>query len=100
MNYPVVMVPDNFPTSFFNFSKEQGRDYLDWFLQKKSERMEILIDILKRENVNLDFSKESLSPLFQWFSENIEKRSRTELEKAEEEAQIQKRFKGIISPND
>ena len=83
-DYPLINPPFPFkPLKEMN--EEEAQRHLDWFVSQSEVRREILLDAVERLGGNkdeLDYSPESLIPLWKAISARFEKRSLTEEEKA------------------
>ncbi len=88
--YPLVKIPAFANKDFFSLSKEEAKEYLKWVLQIKSERINILEQYIHKvyPEWKLDFTKESLEQLYEWFSNHIEYRNMDEDEKEAVKKQI------------
>jgi len=75
-NYKIVTVPTNFAKPFDEFSKEEAKEYLNWFLNKKEERKVLLQDIAKDYFIP-DYSIESLKGVYYFMKDNVSYRVRS-----------------------
>ena len=69
MNYPVMKPPFEFK-DFESMNKKEAKQYFDWYLSQIPERIEILKKVSDNQ-IALDYSKESLIPLFSWFLSTV-----------------------------
>ena len=73
-NYIPLIFPDD--KSFKEMSKTEAQAYFDWYISHVDERSEYLrkkvSEGLKIPMESLDFSMESLIPIWRWFLENAE----------------------------
>lgn len=72
---------------FVDFTKKEAKIYFEWYLSEFDNRMEQLDRYIKATSnkvVQLDYTVESLIPLWDWFEDNIFSNPRTEEEVAEE----------------
>jgi len=101
--YKLVIIPDQFVgKDFKGFGKKDAMLYLDWFLSIAPERMnQLRNEIVKNwENWEMDYSRESLNVVQEWFEQNIAERSKTDEEKRGDSDQIKgTKFEGIIDAN-
>ncbi|MES1226564.1 MAG: hypothetical protein ABUT20_64410 [Bacteroidota bacterium] len=98
--YPLIKPPLFANKDFFEFTKNEAKEYLRWFLSIKDERISILESDVKKiySEWQANYTKESLKVLYEWFAKQIEYRGATDDEKKEVENQITKTplFVGII----
>ena len=70
---------------FANFTAKEAKEYFEWFMGEREKRVHILSEYIKSEGeeMEFDYTPESLIPLWTWFLEKIrfEKRSEEELKK-------------------
>lgn len=90
MKYPLVQIPSFANKSFFDFSKEEAREYFQWYLHVRNERQSIL-----KLQINLifnswqaNYSRESLEVLYEWVSKMVAYREMTKEEKNAVQYQI------------
>jgi hypothetical protein len=81
--YPLVRIPHFANKDYFEFTKNEAKDYLKWFLKIKDERVKILGQHVQHVNPNwkVDFTRASLAQLYNWFSNAVAYRPMTEEEK-------------------
>lgn len=99
MNYPLITVPKLLDKPFFEMNKKEAQAYLDWFLNIKEERLEILnkaIITSGNKEWKFDFTSSSLAPLFNWFKSVVTTRNKTKEEIKIEESKITGFLKGHI----
>lgn len=77
--YTIIQPP--FTLKFREMSKRELRDYFKWFLQSIPERISALADAVREtggfQDWEPDYSPESLGPLGDWFSRQVETRPKT-----------------------
>lgn len=90
MMYPLIRIPTFANKSFYDFTKAEAKEYLQWFLSIKNERISTLESHVKQsyDTWEANYTKESLKDLYQWFSKTVAYRERTTDEKKEVENQI------------
>jgi hypothetical protein len=97
-DYTIIAPP--FSLKFQEMSKQELKDYNEWFHAQIPERLLILERAVHGtpgfEKWEMDKTPESLDMLGKWFAMQVETRERTEEEMAEVRAQIIDRFKGIL----
>jgi hypothetical protein len=71
--YPLVRIPSFANKDFFAFTKSEAKEYLQWFLSIKDERIKILeIEVQKQYAYwKADYTKASLVELYEWFKQNV-----------------------------
>ena len=52
-------------------SLKEAKEYFKWFHSIIPQRLEVLINQVKEDNINLDYSRDSLSKLYKWFIQNV-----------------------------
>lgn len=72
MEYELMIPPFNC-NSFKEFNKKQVEEYFQWYVEQIGYRIEVLSNFLKyeEETISLDFSIESLIPLWNWYESKI-----------------------------
>lgn len=90
MTYPIIKIPTFANKSFFEFSKEEAKEYFQWFLSIKGERISTLEFYVQQSYITWEanYTKESLKGLYQWLNKSVAYRKLTEIEKKEVENQI------------
>lgn len=100
MTYPLIKTPSFANKSFFDFTKQEAKEYLQWFLSIQDERLSVLKSYARKDypDWEINFTKESLIDLYIWFEKQLAYRPMTEEEKNEIENQISKTplFIGVI----
>lgn len=68
-----MMIPPFEHGEFIKMKKKEAQEYFDWFTSQVSNRIDILRKVLVKEGLNdiLDFSAESLVPLWEWYEKKI-----------------------------
>ena len=98
--YSLVKIPLFANKSFFEFTKAEAKEYLQWFLSIKDERLTILESHVKLAypDWEADYTRDSLVNLYKWFLRQVAYRPMTEEEKREVENQISETplFVGVI----
>jgi hypothetical protein len=81
--YPLLKIPAFAKKDFFDFNREEAKQYLDWFLNIRDERLNILEKQVKKSysEWELNYIKSSLSLLYEWFTKHVTYRLMTEEEK-------------------
>ena len=83
-----LMIPPFKHDGFNTFTKAEAKEYFEWYINQKEHRVKLLQNYLIKNNVmaELDYSPESLVPLWAWYEENIvvEKKSELEIKKENE----------------
>jgi hypothetical protein len=90
--YPKIIVPPFANKSFFDFTKEEAKQYFKWFNGIKTERIKILESYIQKSypGWEANYTKSSLKILYEWLGKHVEYRPTTEGEKREIEDQINK----------
>lgn len=59
---------------FARLNKKKTQEYFDWYISHMEERLQYLTEYMHKDDstVNLDFSVESLIPVWRWFETKIE----------------------------
>ena len=98
--YPLIKIPEFANKNFFDFTKEEAKEYFQWFLSIRNERLSILESHVKQSffDWKAGYTRESLIDLYKWFQKQVAYRSMTESEKKVVENQISQTplFTGII----
>ncbi|MGN6196508.1 MAG: hypothetical protein ACTHOB_16330 [Ginsengibacter sp.] len=98
--YTLIKPPLFANKTFFDFTKDEAKEYLQWFLSIKDERLIVLEFYVKKAypEWQANYSEESLIDLYKWFEKQVAYRKVIEEEKKEIENQISKTplFTGII----
>ncbi|WP_428258661.1 hypothetical protein [Gallibacter sp. Marseille-QA0791] len=73
---------------FDNFTAKEAKEYFEWFMGEREKRVHILSEYIKSEGeeIEFDYTPESLVPLWTWFLEKIRFEKRSEEEIKEERA--------------
>ena len=73
---------------FANFTAKEAKEYFEWFMGEREKRVHILSEYIKSEGeeIEFDYTPESLVPLWTWFLEKIRFEKRSEEEIKEERA--------------
>ena len=102
MLYPLVKIPAEHKEDFFQMNKKEAQAYFDWFMSIKDDRLNILSNHVKTDHKEwqADFTRSSLTPLFEWFSRSISQRPMTSAEISHEEGKIKGLLKGHIDVGD
>jgi len=93
MTYEII---NNLPIDyeFATKSTKELRTYRDWFNENKEKRLKILyqavISTKGFEDWKMDFTSQSLKPLYKWFCEQLEIRKLTQKEYKEKQSKIPK----------
>lgn len=80
MKYNLVTIPEKINQDYFNLNQEEAENYFNWFLSIKEKRLKVLSEVLKENGIELDYSRHSLSELFNWFCMNVSYRRITKHE--------------------
>ncbi len=90
--YPLVIVPSFAKQDFFDFSKLEAKQYLEWFLDSKKDRLVILQTEVQKNYPawKIDFTKPSFHVLYEWFERQVSYRDTTQDEKDAAANQIAK----------
>jgi hypothetical protein len=88
--YPLIRIPAFANKSFFDFTKSEAKDYLQWFLEIKTERIKTLESQVQQvyPEWKLDYTKTSLKRLYEWFKGQIAYRPMNEEEKVAVKMQL------------
>lgn len=72
MSYELLKLPFEFE-SFDKLNKKQTQEFFDWYVGEIDNRISLLIHAMSEDGVNdvLDYSVESLIPLWRWFETKI-----------------------------
>lgn len=92
-----MMVPPFEHGEFVDMSKKEAKQYFDWYTGQVAHRVNILKQIIEEEGVTdiLDYTPESLIPLWEWYEKKIEF-----IEKDAEELENQiKRYPDWMAPH-
>ncbi|MEG0282882.1 MAG: hypothetical protein RR662_06860, partial [Clostridia bacterium] len=75
-DYEIIKPPLWKEGGYANFTKKEAQIYFEWFVSEIPHRLEVLQEYISRDNpdLKLDFSEESLVPLWEWVSGKIETR--------------------------
>ncbi len=80
-----LMIPPFQHNGYEEFNKKQAEEYFQWYVGQTEYRIDVLNNFLINEgkNIVLDFSPESLIPLWDWYEGKIivEQKSEVELQK-------------------
>lgn len=90
--YPLIKIPAFVNKDIYTFSKEEAKEYFKWFTSIKSERLRILESKVQEmyPEWKLDFTRNSLINLYEWFGKKVIYRNINEEEKEEIKKQISK----------
>lgn len=88
--YPLIKIPAFADKSFFDFTKSEAKEYLQWFLAIKPERLKILETQVQQvyPEWKLDYTRTSFYKLYEWFKGQIAYRPMNEEEKLEVKKQL------------
>lgn len=97
-----LMIPPYVDEEFRDFSKKQAKEYFQWYLGQIEHRIEVLSKWLEYEGeeIELDYSPESLIPLWKWYEKHITLEYKTEEELERERAQYPEWMRDYISPTE
>ncbi len=90
--YSLIEVPLFVNKDIYTFSKEEAKEYFRWFKEIKATRLQILEDAVCRDyrHWELNYTRESLFSLYEWFINKISYRLVTNEEEEEFKSQISK----------
>ncbi len=90
MKYPLIIIPSFLEKPFIDFSKKDAENYLNWFLEIKETRIDILRENIKAvyPNWTADFSLKSFENLNEWLKSIITFRNKTQEEQRLEQLQL------------
>ncbi|MEI6811104.1 MAG: hypothetical protein WCK60_03605 [Candidatus Nomurabacteria bacterium] len=90
--YPLVKIPLFAQKDIYTFSKEEAKEYYKWFISIKSERLQILVREVQKmyPKWELDYTRNSLIKLYEWFERKVMYRNMNEEEKEQIKNQIAK----------
>lgn len=90
--YPLIKIPAFANKDIYTFSKEEAKEYFKWFTSIKSERLQILESKVQEmyPEWKLDFTRNSLINLYEWFGKKVMYRNMNDEEKEEIKKQISK----------
>jgi hypothetical protein len=88
--YPLVKIPSFANKSFFEFTRDEAKQYLQWFLSIRDERISILESQVKQSYLkwNADYTKGALIDLYNWFKKQVSYRKMTDEEKEQIRNQV------------
>jgi hypothetical protein len=88
--YPLVKVPTFADKSFFDFTRPEAKEYLQWFLAIKPERLKILENRIQQAypEWKLDYTRASFYKFYEWFKGQIANRPINEEEKQKVKEQL------------
>lgn len=88
--YSLIEVPSFANKDIYTFSKEDAKEYFRWFKEIKATRLQILEQSVCKdyEDWELNYTRDSLFYLYEWFIKKISYRLATESEKEEINSQI------------
>jgi hypothetical protein len=82
MGYKINSLP--IEPVFAERTRKELKIYYDWYLSSIPDRIEILIDEVRKQEkfklISFDYEPETLLPLGEWFASTVETRARTEEE--------------------
>ena len=83
-----MMIPPFEQKPFCEMTKADAETYFNWYIAEKDKRIKQLIDYAKSEGVSapLDFSVDSLNPIWEWYVTKISYREKSSDEIKEEAA--------------
>lgn len=101
MSYELLKLPFEFE-SFDKLNKKQTQEFFDWYVGEIDNRISLLIHAMSEDGVNdvLDYSIESLIPLWRWFETKISFRKRSKIEVLREIIIFPEWMKEYISKED
>lgn len=81
--YPLIKVPVFASKSFFDFTKKEAKEYLQWFMTIKAERLKTLENQVQQvySEWKLDYTRASLVGLYKWFKQQMAYRQINEEER-------------------
>ena len=90
--YPLLKIPAFANKDIYTFSKEEAKEYYKWFTNIKNERLQILESEVQKKypEWKLDYTRNSLINLYEWFESKVMYRKINANEKEEIEKQIGK----------
>ncbi len=98
--YTLVKIPPFANKDIYSFSKEEAKEYYKWFTNVKNERLQILESEVQRmyPKWKLDYTRNSLITLYEWFEKKVMYRNINDEEKEEIKNQISQTplFVGVI----
>ena len=97
--YTILKVPNELYKSFFEMDKKEAKNYFEWFLSVKVKRLAILCEYVQEESDivwSCDYSRESLTGLFECFKNVVKYRTITKEEKQIGISKLQDKYKGIV----
>lgn len=97
-----LMVSPFVDEKFEDFKKKQTEEYFQWYLGQIDHRIEVLNKWLEYEGeeIELDYSPESLIPLWKWYEKRIILENKTEEELEKERAKYPEWMRDYISPTE
>ena len=98
MKYELMIPPFEYD-NFEDFNKNQTEEYFQWYVNQINHRMEVLNNwlIYEGEAIELDYSPESLIPLWGWYEKHIILENKTEGELEQERAKYPEWMRDEIS---
>jgi len=90
--YPLIKIPTFANKDIYTFSKEEAKEYYKWFTSIKRERSQILESEVQEiyPEWKLDYTRNSLINLYEWFRKKVMYRNMNKEEKEELKEQISK----------
>ncbi|MBO4438942.1 MAG: hypothetical protein J5798_06275 [Spirochaetaceae bacterium] len=87
-----MMIPPFEMVQFEEMNKKQVQEHFDWYIGQISHRLSLILNTIKEDNidVDLDYSIESLIPLWEWYETKISYRK---LDDSEYQSRISNRPK-------
>ena len=73
MNYEIMIPPAHLAQPFEEFNQDQVEEYFQWHMSQIGHRISVLNQYIGDEGVKieLDYSSESLIPLWKWYEKHI-----------------------------
>jgi hypothetical protein len=90
--YSLVKIPVFAEKDIYSFSKAEAKEYYKWFVGIKNHRLQILEATVQEiyPNWKLDYERNSLIILYEWFGKRVSYRNMTDKEKIQVKEQISK----------
>ena len=99
--YPLVKIPLFAQKDIYAFSKEEAQEFYSWFIRIKTERLSILASEVQKiyPKWELDFTRNSLIKLYEWFKKKVAYRKMTSQESEQFKTQLAKTplFVGVLN---
>jgi len=99
MEYNIMTAPFEF-SSFGNLSKTEAKEFFNWYVSQVEYRITVLEEFILQDGwqIALDYSLESLIPLWDWYETKIHLVNKSEDELQKEYAKYPKWLHSEISP--